>query len=561
MKILCRLLLILCFPLLAMANNDALYYQHRINLPTVQPELKLAYIDSLMAMKKGNRDSLLVKKVEIAYDMGNFVTAADAYDDLMSKSKIKLPLNKQLQLQLYYIHGLHSKRLFYECIVQCMKMLRWDKPDSLRYYDAMVDCLLVDFNKQNSVSLTEEYVEKNKKLLKEAIDNKWPEASIQKLKFAYYTILMKNGIQKEHFDDALKYTDSIASLPITPNQRDALSINVAYLYMRLGKFDVAEQCFKDILASDMPSQRKAVALLNYTYLFNLQDKCRETIEIIDRYRDAGISLNNDLYGSYLLANKAIAQNYLGDYAGAYNTLMASKLLADSIYNKAGFQDGLLMLFDQTAKAKEMEKIESKLSRSYLWLGITVFLALSAVLFLLIMVSKLKKSKRATESVKNDLEQVKKQCDEVERQYAAMIQEESGKIAARLLPEAHLDDTFKALQEIMKEKGVGATDKLRQIEMLLNSPNTQIGGREMFEHHFEQAHAQFFRRLYAAHPSLTPVEVRMCGYLVMNLTNKEIAEITNKSVRSVESTRYRISKKMDLPEGESILTYLRNFLQD
>ncbi|MBD5357915.1 MAG: hypothetical protein HDR88_13055 [Bacteroides sp.] len=47
---------------------------------------------------------------------------------------------------------------------------------------------------------------------------------------------------------------------------------------------------------------------------------------------------------------------------------------------------------------------------------------------------------------------------------------------------------------------------------------------------------------------------------MNLSNKEMAGIANKSVRSVESTRYRIGKKLDLPEGESVTTYLRRFLK-
>ena len=95
--------------------------------------------------------------------------------------------------------------------------------------------------------------------------------------------------------------------------------------------------------------------------------------------------------------------------------------------------------------------------------------------------------------------------------------------------------------------------------MLSSSRTENDTREIFEHQFEQAHSQFFKKLYAHHPDLSPGEARLCAYLIMNLSSKEIASIANKTIRSVESMRYRIGKKLNITEGKTIVAYLREFL--
>ncbi len=78
--------------------------------------------------------------------------------------------------------------------------------------------------------------------------------------------------------------------------------------------------------------------------------------------------------------------------------------------------------------------------------------------------------------------------------------------------------------------------------------------EMFKTYFEQTHQNFFKSLYRAHPDLSPNEVRMCAYIMLNLTTKEIANITNRSPRTVETVKYRLHKKLGLEE-ETTSAYL------
>ncbi|MEP5255715.1 MAG: LuxR C-terminal-related transcriptional regulator [Winogradskyella arenosi] len=81
--------------------------------------------------------------------------------------------------------------------------------------------------------------------------------------------------------------------------------------------------------------------------------------------------------------------------------------------------------------------------------------------------------------------------------------------------------------------------------------------EVFENNFSQVHDEFFETLKAKHSVLTPKDLKICAYIKMNLSSKEIAPLMNISVRGVETHRYRLKKKLDLENDISLVDYLLN----
>ena len=75
--------------------------------------------------------------------------------------------------------------------------------------------------------------------------------------------------------------------------------------------------------------------------------------------------------------------------------------------------------------------------------------------------------------------------------------------------------------------------------------------EIFEESFNRVHDDFFKRLMHDFPDLTPGDMRLAAYLKMNLASKEIAPLLNISVRGVENKRYRLRKKLGLPEEANL----------
>ena len=81
--------------------------------------------------------------------------------------------------------------------------------------------------------------------------------------------------------------------------------------------------------------------------------------------------------------------------------------------------------------------------------------------------------------------------------------------------------------------------------------------KFFEDAFNNADKDFLKKIKNVHPELTSNDLRLCAYLRLNLTSKEIAPLLNISVRSVEVKRYRLRKKMDLSHENSLTDYILN----
>lgn len=81
---------------------------------------------------------------------------------------------------------------------------------------------------------------------------------------------------------------------------------------------------------------------------------------------------------------------------------------------------------------------------------------------------------------------------------------------------------------------------------------------VFKEAFDTADNNFLKKVKQAHSSLTPNDLRLCAYLRLNLSSKEIAPLLNISVRSVEIKRYRLRKKMDLPHEKGLVEYILSF---
>lgn len=77
----------------------------------------------------------------------------------------------------------------------------------------------------------------------------------------------------------------------------------------------------------------------------------------------------------------------------------------------------------------------------------------------------------------------------------------------------------------------------------------------FKEAFDNADKDFFKKIKSRHPNLTSNDLKLCAYLRLNLSSKEIAPLLNISIKSVEIKRYRLRKKMDLPHEVNLVDYI------
>ncbi len=101
-------------------------------------------------------------------------------------------------------------------------------------------------------------------------------------------------------------------------------------------------------------------------------------------------------------------------------------------------------------------------------------------------------------------------------------------------------------------------RLRQLLGMVNQDEQLDKDWEHFSYHFDQVHADFLKRLSEDFPQLTPKDHRLCAYLRMNLSTKEIAPLMNISVRGVEISRYRLRKKLGLDHEDNLLEFMMRY---
>jgi DNA-binding CsgD family transcriptional regulator len=112
-----------------------------------------------------------------------------------------------------------------------------------------------------------------------------------------------------------------------------------------------------------------------------------------------------------------------------------------------------------------------------------------------------------------------------------------------------------IKEDLKKTSEEGNRNVKSVITTINKNINEEDSWNVFREAFDSADKDFLKKVKVAHPSLTPNDLRLCAYLRLNLSSKEVAPLLNISVRSVEIKRYRLRKKMDLPHEQGLVEYI------
>lgn len=77
----------------------------------------------------------------------------------------------------------------------------------------------------------------------------------------------------------------------------------------------------------------------------------------------------------------------------------------------------------------------------------------------------------------------------------------------------------------------------------------------FELRFKEVHSDFYKKLMELYPNLTPGELKLCAFLRLNMSSKDIAAITFLSINGINIARHRLRKKLNIEQDENLITFL------
>lgn len=183
--------------------------------------------------------------------------------------------------------------------------------------------------------------------------------------------------------------------------------------------------------------------------------------------------------------------------------------------------------------------------------VAVFLALAAAFFVVVYYRRRLKLEKERSEARQRLRALSEELDLRNRELTTLSLD---KIKSR----EGIDTLCDELREVILELNPKATaqrTRLRSVLGKLDSVSTDLN--DDFRQCFERVHPDFYRLVKERYPNLTPKEERLCAFLYLGLSTKEIAALTWREIRSVESSRNRLRKKLQLELSDDLHAHLKS----
>jgi len=433
----------------------------------------------------------------------------------------------------------------------------------------VIGLIYVDLGSYKKAS---EYFFKSLKLFEEVDDKKGIAKAMSSIGYVYF--------DQENYEKALEYYFS--SLNLAKEIKDLEGIarglnNVAAVYGSQEDYSKAKQYIEEAVIINQELGNKQWVGINYMNLglsYQELKKPKLAIEYYEKAVNIFEKLNNTFWklkcylniGAYYLqsdnylksieiANKTLQQAqehkmkkvivdsyqlFLDSYLGKGDTItayhysvlkMAAKDSLDLENNKTLLSK--LELQYEFEKKEQEEKIKKQKNDFIVIIIILSLLFALIVIFLLWARQKVKAKNTELEKAVLEEKLESKNKEFTLHMMSLMkkneIIERLGEKLIQVEQEAVKDETKTAINRIATE--------------LHKSIDTEIW--EEFEMRFKQVHSDFYTALLQKYPNLTPSEQKLCAFLRLNMTTKEISELTGQSTSTLEIARYRLRKKLNI----------------
>lgn len=154
-------------------------------------------------------------------------------------------------------------------------------------------------------------------------------------------------------------------------------------------------------------------------------------------------------------------------------------------------------------------------------------------------------------VQNEKEIIKIKNDQLQLEFSNKSKELAASTMS-IIKKNELLTTIKAELNSIKDK-----NSIKPVIQIIDKSLNRNDDWELFQEAFNNADSEFLKKIKKTHASLTPNDLKLCAYLRLNLSSKEIAQLLNISSRSVEIKRYRLRKKLNLNHQENLANYIMN----
>lgn len=479
--------------------------------------------------------------------------------DRIKRENRKMSMSAMLKLDHFFTTGLLGCRRYQECLSELNSMIEKPKPDSLRYYDMAAYIRMNDiFCAIGAADLAQTALSKAGETL-EIVETSCNNPVYKK---CYDRLHMAKSVLAQATGDV---PEALREWRQLKNSYSGWSYETRITWLGLGGSllqdngdeDNAVYYFVKALEEPYFSPNKTAILVRYVLIDIERADYAGALGKLRYYGDVVANEDNPLMRVKLLQTEGYALHGYGKYKEASEKLQEAIYLEDSI-SQADSRLMNSMLAerispeDYSALKKKVETAESRTQRVIiisLVCGMILLGILCLILILKIrasrkaknMETRMLRSEQEKETVADELSMRKKELCNVS---LAAAQTETMLITVR--SEMHRDSS-------------SAEERLRSIESVLRESTGISQLQENFKNQFDETNQRLYTKLSLHHSDLTKTEMNMAAYVLLNLNSKDIARMTNRSVRTVDNIKYNLRKKLAITEPTAV--YLRRLMSE
>ena len=432
---------------------------------------------------------------------------------------------------------------------QTYELLNTTKPDSLRHYDVNACFQLTDFYlTMNAHRLARKCISEAYRLLDE-IPSTAHFTEVERIRFKGTCLYSSADIylDEEQYDSA--YSEIVRARKFVKDENGPMIENVAfgYIAMKRGQPAMAEDYFRQALSVNNGNFNRNFAIINYMRLLLDQRRDDEAMALTRTYAaDVAKIYGSPLERQYL---DLLAEYYerRGDSAKEVATLRRIVALGDSLNSAItgmAIQE-IASRYEDVTSASKIAALESQ-SKRRLWLIIILCAALVAALGVVVAVQrKLAAGRRVESGLRGEIDRLSVDHRDALANARLSLESNGRQLTSMTMLMTRLNEVLSAVVREADDKSRQPEVRLKAIRGLLTDLDREENVWKMFRTYFEAVNQSFFDRLYRLAPTLTNAETRMCAFILVNLTTKEIAILTNRSVRTVETIKHNLRKKLSI----------------
>lgn len=345
--------------------------------------------------------------------------------------------------------------------------------------------------------------------------------------------------------------------------------NMAVLFVKQKRFAEALEHYR----AAIQLMQNAGDLRNVTILQSNLGRCFQNMgnypEAIRQYEEAqNTIIKNGQLDAAVINLERLAGTYRrsGDYQKAVDTYLKSRFYRDSLFDDQKRKDirEINTKFETALKEQQIARLEAQRRSNQLWLSLLALgslLLLTAASFYIFRLRQKQKllarekqlAEMREQAQLKDLEIAQLEIDFNHRQLAEATSNLSEK--SRLVEE--LREGLDALRQSLGENHLG-DEVQRSLSVLYSMKILTDDDWNDFRVQFEQVHPGLIKQFRARFPDIADAELRLILLLKMGVRSREIATMLGISPESVKKTRYRLRKRLNLGEYESLEEFVGQF---